>query len=1506
MNPQNTKKRVLKWALVLLLSALILLLIPFLILQLPAVQQNVTERLLGRFNQLTGYPVKVDKIYLTWYDKLEVSGLSIRDSLQSEMITASQLDIDFNLFGLLTGDRFTIDQVSLNEPNLKLKWYGSANNRKLNITGFAEQIQKLTGPSKDTLPGRPVFISKVFLKKGMFSISDTLNNPITKTFNPTRFSVDIPSAKVINLNLKDDSIDLMVETLSATELEHQWPLHSFSSQFHFQDNKILFSQLKAKAGDSFLGDSLVVKLPDALVEDEANVSLVARLRNCKIGPKDIAFFTGQSLPIDQYIETKGDFSGSVDDFSFRNFTVKIGASSVNGMLEMEGLPVLDETFINARIKKATINPIQFNRLIPAEVQQRIAPFGMFSMAGNFTGFINDFVTDAKFNTRIGGIESNLNFKIQKGDILKSSYKGRLKLNAFNAGALISDTSIVKTITMSGSINGSGLTRDNADFVLDGKFDELNLLGYPYKGISSRARFARELFIGQVVVNDPYLKLKLDGSIDLRDNRNQIRLAGKIDTLAVRELGLSKEPFAIKTEVKVTTTGLTLDDLAGQLLFKKIKLLNDKGSLGTDSIHILAIRQPKSRRIIIGSSLATLEAHGNFRFDNLFNDLSAYFKEILLNAANNKEEIKKYYSAKSKEHTDYRMDFLFRLHDLNPVLTFFSTGIEISKRIQLSGHFINGYTSILHAYSNIPKLVVDDLTFTGNEVDFNGSKISDSTRVLAMLLISSERQQLTKSITTKNLILEGIWNGGHIDLGLDFDQEGYDNIIRINSELDFLSDSIRWRFLPSRLRLLGKEWKIDPGNMILAKGKEVQIKNLSLAQQNRSMVIQGNLSEKSEETLKIKFNELSMDLVNSLIGEKLDGRLNGELNIKNYYTNTSIQSEFRIDELTINQFLAGDVTGTNNWDTEQEAFVINFRIDRMQRRIVDVTGLYVPGDDEKPLRLVANLNQTQIKIFEPLMKDLFSNWSGTATGAFDISGDLSKPIIKGSAEIADGQVTVNYLNSTYKLKGTVAAEPGNIEFKNLELGDLYTGKGLLKGQIRHENFSNFRLNLEASFRNLQALNTNAKQNDLFYGQACATGSLKISGPTDRINIQATARTDKNTRIYIPVGGTSTVERSSFIRFVNLRDSTTQHEEEEQERKKKSTSSLSMNFNLDITPDAYSEIIFDIKAGDIIRGWGTGNLKLDIDTQGDFSMFGSYEFDRGFYNFTLGGVINKEFAINKGSKISWFGDPYGGTLSINAAYRQLASLMPILTSPNSTTTPPASLRRKFPIEVNLLLDGPMLSPQINFDINARDLPENLPGDQSTGPIPVKFQFNAFKARLDEQELKKQVFSLIVLRRFTPQDAFTTSGGLTNSVSEFLSNQLSYWLSQVDQNLEVTLDLGSLDEDAFNISQLRMSYSLMNGRLRVTRDGTLFSNQYNQSNMAALAGDWTVDYLLTPDGKFKVKMYSRSNYNALLSAINTQTAYTTGLSLSHTQSFNRFTELLRSSRKRARENNLDEEDF
>jgi hypothetical protein len=173
-----------------------------------------------------------------------------------------------------------------------------------------------------------------------------------------------------------------------------------------------------------------------------------------------------------------------------------------------------------------------------------------------------------------------------------------------------------------------------------------------------------------------------------------------------------------------------------------------------------------------------------------------------------------------------------------------------------------------------------------------------------------------------------------------------------------------------------------------------------------------------------------------------------------------------------------------------------------------------------------------------------------------------------------------------------------------------------------------------------------------------------------------------------------------------------------------------------------------------------------------------------------------------------------MKINASYNQLVSYAPILNDPTLESVP--QIRRKYPSQVLLELDGPMLSPQIDFDIIAKDLPKSI-NTEDGRTVRLEESFDAFKSKLDEQELKRQVFSLIVLRKFSPPDAFNTSGTLAGSVSELFSNQLSYWMSQVDQNLEIDVDLGNMDQDAFNAFQLRLSYTFLNGRLRVTREGT-----------------------------------------------------------------------------------------
>jgi hypothetical protein len=68
-----------------------------------------------------------------------------------------------------------------------------------------------------------------------------------------------------------------------------------------------------------------------------------------------------------------------------------------------------------------------------------------------------------------------------------------------------------------------------------------------------------------------------------------------------------------------------------------------------------------------------------------------------------------------------------------------------------------------------------------------------------------------------------------------------------------------------------------------------------------------------------------------------------------------------------------------------------------------------------------------------------------------------------------------------------------------------------------------------------LNTSARDNSLFYGQGFATGDVRFTGPLNNLKITANAATRKNTRVSIPIAGTTSIERKDFINFVDFSDS-----------------------------------------------------------------------------------------------------------------------------------------------------------------------------------------------------------------------------------------------------------------------------------------------------------------------------------------------------------------------------------
>jgi hypothetical protein len=215
--------------------------------------------------------------------------------------------------------------------------------------------------------------------------------------------------------------------------------------------------------------------------------------------------------------------------------------------------------------------------------------------------------------------------------------------------------------------------------------------------------------------------------------------------------------------------------------------------------------------------------------------------------------------------------------------------------------------------------------------------------------------------------------------------------------------------------------------------------------------------------------------------------------------------------------------------------------------------------------------------------------------------------------------------------------------------------------------------------------------------------------------------------------------------------------------------------------------------------------------------------------------------------------------------------------------ADAQRRYPVNVNMNLAGPMLQPIITLGL---DVPNQYP----TALSPFVTSLHGLVAN-NEQELNKQVFSLLLLRSLSPigLNSYASANSGVNNLSELLSNQLSAWLSEVNKNLEVGVNFAGFNQQSLENFQLRLSYTALDGRLKVTRNGG-FTNTSSQATAASLAGDWTLEYNLTQDGKLRGKVFHRTNQTLANIGSGTQGSTTTqGVSLLHTQSFSTLRELL-----------------
>jgi hypothetical protein len=1449
-------------------------------LQIPFIQTKLVGAVSDKLSDIIGFDIQIERIYINWLDKSVIKGITVSDQQGNAMIRVEKLKVDFDLSSLLNRNT-NIDYVIAEGGAVHLIVDSTTEN--LNITEFIDSINELIDDGDTTRSPNPAKFSirKIVLKDLNFSYTDLSRPSITDRWDYYHFGFKKINADISNFWNRRDTISLLINKGNAVDRQYGTPLHHLHCLFRYTKQDMRFDGLRARFGESILKDTLVFTYKSTAEFSDFNekINIYAHIDSSIIHTDDISIFAPELAEFGQKYYTKGIFKGRVSSFNLNNMTVKSQSGSIlRGSLSMKGLPELDQTFVDLHLKQSRVNPIDVGVFAGKAAKEFVEPLGTFDLNGEYSGFFQNFAIRFTMFSNIGDLKGNAQFSFPEKRPV--SYKGYFLSTGFDFGKLLKNENL-GVFSLEGKVAGSGFEPKNIDLDLNATFGMAELYGFKLKKLRTVLNFQNEKIKGLVASRDE--SLELDGFAELDFGKSEhILFSGTVAKSRPELLGMPKGFSFFSGDCNIDLYGFDINRISGKADLRNIKIEYNKETLEIKSLKGRSEANASGRMQVLEleSDFADMKLEGDFEPTILIEEsaqLIGNYIDILQQNNNPRERIK---------YIPARADYTVHLKDINPVLSFFKSELYFSPNTKMNGEINIDEYALFVLDGEIDVFRAGEYTFENTRIDLIASKGSKSDDIVASLYIYSKAQTIGDKLRCKDWKLDIGWTNEKLSFSTWIDEAG-DNIqLKIVGDAFFSDEEIDIRFKPGNITFVGNKWKLDNENKItLYRNGLISFDHITLSEQNQVIALTGIIGKDSPDFLNVKIQNFNLETINPLLDVKLEGTTNADLKLANLTNqDTRIEGQLTTTNLKVDNYLIGDLEGFSNYDLANNRVMLNVDLKRDSKKLLNVGGYYALNE-EQPLNLDVSLDGAEFALIEPILKDNASEFKGSVFGNILIKGTVAKPDLFGSVVVKNGGFKVNYLNTIYTFSDRIYFFPDRVEVNNATLSDENGGKGLVEfARLNHKYFTDFYVDMKGQLNNFMVLNTTIKENNIYYGTGIFSGSVAIKGKFDDLLITANATTRKGTKLFIPLDQAEEVDvKSSYITFINPNEKSTGTDTV----RKAVYSAIKMDFNLDITDEAYGEIVFDSKTGDVLKVNGSGKIKLVIDTRGDFTVIGQYNISKGAYHFTSFNLVNKDFDIRPGSTITWNGAVLDGLLDIYTQYQLNASLAPLL---DGQIPPDAEreLARRYPVLVKMRLTGNLLTPTINLGLEITDYPR-------TGFLNSFIPGFLAQLEADEQLRNQQVFSLLMFRMFTGSGLSTNAAlGTGNTLSEMLSNQLSNWLSQVNENLEVSLDLGGLDQSSVNAFQLKFSYTLLEGRLRVTRDGT-FTNAQNQTTAASIAGDWTLEYMLSKDGMYRAKMFHRANQNLDITSLNNNNTVQ-GASLMHTQSFDSFKELFRNrARKR-----------
>jgi len=816
------------------------------LLQIPSIQTRATQSLTDYLSENTGYRTEIQRVHIRWWDAVSLKNVRVYDLEDSLMANLEEVYVDFSVSKLMDKRSPGFDEILLRKGTVRILTHPDA--IAPNISTFLARITDLTRPKEPSAKrGSLKFnIEHIALEQTSLDILNYKMEAMESDFDYGKLRFRNLTADADDFLIQGDTIALNLNYMTGLESTSGMAFQQLRTDFIYSNTGMEFKNLYLKSNETEIKDYLRFTYDNvtALNNFNADVNVFASLDEAVLDIGDLRYFSPLFPDIDDRIYLSGDISGKVSDLFSDQLLVRFGErSALFGKFHIEGLPNVAQTYFDLSLMNSILTSNDLSPYISSASQKEVDKFREFRFDADFEGYLTDFKTNGAFRTGIGRMSGNLNYQSVQGT---PTYSGRIQTDNLDLGVVMEDRDLFQKISLNGQIKGTGLTVESAILELQADVDHIGVNQYNYSGIETNATYGKDLFNGMLNINDPNLKMTVNGTLDLRNQKDSAQLVAKLDTAFLNELNLIDTETFVSGSIALDTKGITLDEIQGSARFADVKVVHEGRELVVDKFIFQSLFTDNSRLISLNSDLLVAGISGNFKIAQVGQDIQELWKEYysIVTSADVPTSL-----TSSDESDEYSLDINVNFRDPNPIINLLDPSLSISNNTQLEGAFYRtGENTVFNLFSSIDTIYFKDNYFLDNNIDFNTSKIHNSKDVLAAFYIFSKNQQLNSGINFHNFSLEAIWNESVVDLNIGLDQLQTESYARINSIIDIAEDSTTIVFEPSDIKLLERHWKFEKDNFISISRNNIRVNNVMLFNENQFLSANGNINQNPEDFL----------------------------------------------------------------------------------------------------------------------------------------------------------------------------------------------------------------------------------------------------------------------------------------------------------------------------------------------------------------------------------------------------------------------------------------------------------------------------------------------------------------------------------------------------------------------------------------------------------------------------------------------------------------------------------